>query len=77
MDPLDKIEMIILGMRKETKKKLDRSNGNKSPNDDNPLYILGLQHDFDTLSLVWTKIDAVKRNHYSVRDEIVLRMYGS
>jgi hypothetical protein len=64
MDPLDKLELIVLGMKKQTKTKLDRSQANDGPHGDNPLYIVGLRHQVDTLSQVWTVIDAVRRNHH-------------
>ncbi len=40
------------------------------------LYLLRVQSSIDTLSWVWTEIDAIKRNAPHVSDEIVMKMYG-
>lgn len=70
MDPLDKLEIIIEAEIKD--KKAEREKGKDKHSS---LYILGLDHEIDTLSWVWTKIDAIKRNAPSMSDEMVLKMY--
>jgi hypothetical protein len=72
MDPLDKLELIIKGTISQKKKERERGKDNHSS-----LYILGLDHDIDTLSWVWTEIESIRRNAPAVSDEIVLKMYAA
>jgi RNase P/RNase MRP subunit p30 len=64
--------MIIKGTVEQKKKERERCKDKVSS-----LYILGLDHQINTLSWVLTEIDAIKRNAHGVSDEIVTRMDGS
>jgi hypothetical protein len=78
MDNFQKIELIVKGKLKERKVKLERArNKAGDPYGSNFVYIEGLQHDVDMLSIIICEIDAIKRNHPAVRDEMVKKMYGS
>lgn len=70
-EPLDKLEMIYRGMQKQ--KKIERDRGRDKHSN---LYILGLDHEIDMLSVVLAELKAVKENHHSVRDEIMQKIYG-
>jgi hypothetical protein len=72
MEPLDKLELIIKGAIKQKKAQRDRGMDKHSIQ-----YIQGLGNEIDALSWVWTKIDAIKRNHPNVSDEMIMKMYGS
>lgn len=77
MEPLDKLEMIYQSMQNEKKVELDRC---KKPEPDpygaRPLYVQRLENEIDMLSVIICKLQAVKENHHSVRDEMVQKMYG-
>jgi hypothetical protein len=76
MDNFEKIERIVKGKLKERKAKLEiAQNKAGDPYGSNPLYVDGLQHDVDMLSIIACEIDAIKRNHPAVRDEMVKKMY--
>jgi hypothetical protein len=78
MDNFEKIELIVKGKLKERKAKLERArNKTSDPYGSSPLYVDGLQHDVDMLSIIACEIDAIKRNHPAVRDEMIQKMYGS
>ena len=76
-DNVEKIELIVNGKLKKRKRELERC---KKPKSDsygaNPAYILGLAHEVIMLTWIAGEIDAIKLNHHSVRDEMVLKMHG-
>jgi hypothetical protein len=78
MDNFEKIELIVNGKLKERKTELKRArNKTGDPYGSNPVYVEGLEHEVDTLSIIACEIEAIKRNHPAVRDEMVQKMYGS
>ena len=71
MDLLEELEIIVRGV--QNRKKIERDRGKDKHSS---LYILGLDHEIDMLSVVLVKLQAIKKNHHSVSDAIVQRMYG-
>jgi hypothetical protein len=67
--------MIYRGMQNQKKEERGRCN-DKSGYEANSLYILGLEHGIDMLSVVLCELKAVRENHPAVRDEMVMKMYG-
>jgi hypothetical protein len=65
MEQLEKLEIIVKYDLAEKKGK--RENTVHSSN----LYILGLDHQISTLEEIMIAINAIKRNHYSVSDEMI------
>ncbi len=72
MEPLEKLEIIVRG--RQNQKKIERGRGKDKHN---RLYILGLGHEIDMLSVVLCDIDSIRRNVPSMSDEIVQKMYGA
>jgi hypothetical protein len=70
MEPMEKLEIIVEGTLMSKKRDRDISK-DKTSN----LYVLGLDHEINTLSWVLYQIDAIKRKHPSMSDEMVLKMY--
>ena len=66
MDPLDKLVLIIEGTISQKKKERERGK-DKHGN----LYIIGLDHEIDTLSLIRSYIGMIKRNAPSMADEMI------
>ena len=71
MDPLDKLEIIVKDRIRGAKAEFESGKGRHSP-----LYLDAPQHEIDTLSWVWTRINAIRQNAPSVSDETIERMYG-
>ena len=78
MNDFEKIEQIVDGKLKERKKEeLERCRKPKPiPYGANPSYLLGLEREVIALAWIAGDIDAVKRNHTSVSDKMVQKMYG-
>jgi hypothetical protein len=77
MDNFEKIELIVKGKLKERKAELERArNKAGDPHGSNPVYVEGLEHEVDMLSIIACEIDAIKRNHPAVMDEMVQKMHG-
>lgn len=76
MDSFQKIELIVKGRLQERRNQLDWCKGAELYGHSN-LHVLGLEHEVSMLIRIAGDIDAIKRNHLSVRDEMVLKMYGS
>jgi hypothetical protein len=77
MDNFTKIELIVKGKLKERKAELERcKKPEPNPYGANPLYILGIEHEIIMLRRILEDIDAIKRNHHSVREEMILKMCG-
>ena len=77
MNDFEKIQLIVNGKLKERKRELDRCKKPKpDPYGTNPPYLLGLEHEVIALTWIAGDIDAIKSKHHSVRDEMVLKMYG-
>jgi len=79
MDPLDTLEMIFRGMQSQKRVRLERGQEKKGMpySGHNPLILKGLQCEIDMLGVVLGVIEAVKEDHPSARDEMVLKMYGT
>ena len=70
MRRLEKLEIIIKYHLAEKKRK--RENSTHSSN----LYLLELDSEISMLQKIMSEIDAIKRNHHTVTDEMILKMYG-
>lgn len=64
MDPLEKLKIIVKARIAEIKKEYEISKGEHSQ-----LCLDSLNHEWDTLRWVWTRINAIKQNAPGVSDD--------
>ena len=76
MEPLDKLEMIIIGERDELEAELKIYRANEGPYSTSHFTIDRLENKIDALSWVWVELDWIRSNDPSVSDAIVKKMYG-